>query len=161
MPSEGSDMSSKDVHAAFPAQNFHPEFGYLCPSARMRRKLRSAAVTFLAGMVIAAGTALALVPQLVPNSPGDGAGQEPALTVVAAVPPIGKAADGKAADGKAANEGMAVTMAPLRRATDRFLRSRAQTSCDDLSGSFLSPQCRFGKAGRSHLTRLARADSGH
>jgi hypothetical protein len=154
-------MSSKDDHAAFPAQNFHPEFGYLCPSVRMRRRVRSAAITLLAGMVIAAGTALALVPQLVPHSRGDGMREEPVLTVAAAVPTIDKAADGRAADGRAADKGMAVTMAPLRRATDRLVRSRTQTSCDDLSGSFLAPQCRFGKAGKSHLTRLARAEAGH
>jgi hypothetical protein len=63
--------------------------------------------------------------------------------------------------GKAADEGGAVTAAPLRRATDRFVRSRVQTPCDDLSGSFLSPQCQFGKAGRSHLAHLARAEAGH
>jgi hypothetical protein len=156
-------MSTKDVHAAFPpAQNFHPEFGYLCPSAQMRRKVRSAAMTFLAGMVIAAGTALALVPQLVPHSPGDGVPAERPLAVAAAVPPIDRTADGRAAaDDRAAGEGMAVTAAPLRRATDRFVRARVQTSCDDLSGSFLAPQCRFGKAGKSQLTRLARAEAGH
>ena len=70
-PSKGSDMSAEDVDAGIPAaQNFHPEFGYLCPSAQMRRKVRSAALTVLAGMAIAVGTALALVPQLVPP-PGD------------------------------------------------------------------------------------------
>jgi hypothetical protein len=159
-------MSSKDVHAAFPAQNFHPEFGYLCPSARMRRKARSAAMTFLAGMVVAAGTALALVPQLVPLSAGDGVRADPALMVATAVLPIDKAtndkaADDKAVDGKAADEGVAVTAAPLRRATDRFVRPRAQTPCDDLSGSFLSPQCQFGKAVRLHLAHAARAEAGH
>jgi hypothetical protein len=168
MPFEDSDMSTKDVHAAFPARNFHPEFGYLCPSAQMRRKLRSAAVTFLAGMVIAAGTALALVPQLVPV--GDRMPEVPALALALAVatrvPPVDKPADGRAADGKtadvrAADEGMAVTMAPMRRMTDRFVRPRAQTSCDDLSGSFLAPQCRFGKGGKPRLTRLARAEAGH
>src|SRR5260370_24829664 len=49
-PSEGSDMSAMDVHAEIPsAQNFHPEFGYLCPSPQMRRRVRSAALTVLSG----------------------------------------------------------------------------------------------------------------
>jgi hypothetical protein len=37
-----------------PAYDFHPEFRYLCPAPRMRRKLRVAAVSLLAGMAIGA-----------------------------------------------------------------------------------------------------------
>ena len=77
-------MSTKAVYAkAAPARNFHPEFGYLCPSAQMRRKVRRAAMTLLAGMLIAAGTVLALVVQLVLQPPGDAARRESALSAVA------------------------------------------------------------------------------
>lgn len=37
-----------------PAYDFHPEFGYFCPAPRMRRELRVAAVSLLAGMAIGA-----------------------------------------------------------------------------------------------------------
>jgi hypothetical protein len=157
-------MFTKDVHAAIPsAQNFHPEFGYLCPSAQMRRKVRSAAMTVMVGMVIAAGTALALVPELAPqlvaHPSGEGAREELALSVVTAVPPLDKGADSKAAD-KSADDGISATMARSTPATDRAAVPHAQISCDDLSGSFLAPQCQLGKtgkAGKSHMTRSERA----
>jgi len=167
-PSKGSDMSAKDVEAEIPAaQNFHPEFGYLCPSAQMRRKVRSAALTVLAGMVIAAGTALALVSQLV-QPPGDGAPEPSPLSVAAASPaaaalPLidqtadeGKLDDGRA-DGGRVGKDKPAAMAHASAVTDRPASGRASISCDDLSGAFLAPQCKFGKAGKSRMTRSARA----
>jgi len=112
----------------------------------MRRKMRGAALTVLAGMMIVAGAELAPVP----HSPGDGVREEAVLAVAAALPPIAEAGD------KAANKSMPVTMAASILVTDRFVRSRAQASCDDLSGSFLAPRCRFGKAGKLRVTRSAR-----
>jgi hypothetical protein len=159
-------MSAMDVHAEIPsAQNFHPEFGYLCPSAHMRRRVRRAALTVLAGMMIAAGSALALVPQLVPQPPAEGAREQSALSVPAS-PSIEQAADaGRAQEGKA-NEGKPAAMAASATVTDRSpvterrpASARAQTPCDDLSGSFLAPQCKFGKAGKSRAARSARAGS--
>jgi hypothetical protein len=159
-------MSAMDVHAEIPsAQNFHPEFGYLCPSAHMRRRVRRAALTVLAGMMIAAGSALALVPQLVPQPPAEGAREQSAPSVAAALPSSEPAADeGKAQEGKA-NEGKPAAMAASAGVTDRSpvtersASAAAQTHCDDLSGSFLAPPCKFGKAGKSRMTRSAR--SGH
>jgi hypothetical protein len=150
-------MSAKDVDAELRSvQNFHPEFGFLCPSAQMRRKVRSAALTVLAGMVIAAGTALTLVPQLAPP-PGEGARAPSALSVTAALPSIDKAADeGKVDEGKTSDD-KAATAARSTTVTDRSASGLAQISCDDLSGSFLAPQCKFGKAGKSRMTRSARA----
>jgi len=37
-----------------PAYDIHPEFGYFCPAPRMRRELRVAVVSILAGMAIGA-----------------------------------------------------------------------------------------------------------
>jgi len=63
-----------------PAQSFHPEFGYLCPSARFRRRARGVVVTLAAGMLIAGSMALALMPQLAPQPPGDGGRAESVLS---------------------------------------------------------------------------------
>jgi hypothetical protein len=143
-------MSTRDVHAEVPpAQNFHPEFGYLCPSAQMRRKVRRATMTMLAGMLIAAGTALALVPQLVPQPPGDGGSQELALSV-----PASLTADNPAG---ARDESVPAPMARAAAMTDQPSPSRVQISCDDPSGAFLAPQCQLGRAGKSHMTHMTRA----
>jgi hypothetical protein len=144
----GSDMSTKAVYAeAAPAHNFHPEFGYLCPSAQMRRKLRRAAMTLLAGMLIAAGTVLAPVVQLMLQPP-DAGRRESALSAVALLRTDRPAG--------AADESLSATMARAPM-TDKAALARAQTSCDDPSGAFLAPQCQRGKARKSHMTRAARA----
>jgi hypothetical protein len=160
-------MSTRNAHVALPsAQNFHPEFGYFCPSAQVRRKVRSAALTILAGMVIAAGAALALVPEIVPefvpqlalHLPGAGVREESTLLVVAAQAPLDRATD-KGADETAA-VGVPAAMTRPIPVTEQFAASRPQISCDDLSGSFLAPQCQLGKTGKarkSHMTRSARA----
>jgi hypothetical protein len=154
-----------DVHAEIPsAQNFHPEFGYLCPSAQMRRRLRRAALTVLAGMMIAAGSALALVAQLGPQPPAEGAREQSVLSVAAALPSIEQAADERKAQEAEANPGKPAAMAASATVTDRSpvviersASARAQPSCDDLSGSFLALPCKFGKTGKSRMTRSARS----
>jgi hypothetical protein len=83
---------------------------------------------------------------------------------MAALPPVDEAADiavGKAADTGVADKGITATMARSISVTDRSGRLHAQTSCDDLSGSFLAPQCQFGKAGKLHMTRSARSAANH
>jgi hypothetical protein len=151
-------MFSKGVHAEpSSAQEFHPEFGYLCPSARFRRKLRNATVTILVGSMIAAGTALALVPQLAPHPPGGGVGDEPVLSAMA-LPPADKVATDKVA---AVTDDVRSTVATLAEpVTERAAPSRPPAACDDLSGSFLAPRCQLGKTGRSHAARTAHPASG-
>lgn len=143
-------MFSKGVRAEpASAQDFHPEFGYLCPSARFRRKLRNATVTILVGTMIAAGTALALVPQLASHLPGDGVGDEPVLSAMA-LPPAEKVA--------AVTDDVRPTVAAITLAdpvTERAAPSRLPAACDDLSGSFLAPRCQLGKTGKSHAARTA------
>jgi hypothetical protein len=146
-------MFTKGVHAKRESANFHPEFGYLCPSAPLRRKLRGAAVTILAVTMIAAGTALALMPRLAPHPSGDGVRAEPVLSVVA-VPSIDQAA-GKAEVNRPATAA-ALIAAPV---TEQAAAARAQAACDDLSGSFLAARCRLGRTGKSRLARTARPAS--
>jgi hypothetical protein len=143
-----------------PAPNFHPEFGYLCPSARLRRKVRGAVVTLAAGTLIAGSVGLALLAQLSPRPPDDGGRQETALSAMPLPPPIEKAADLKTPDIKAtgqADEGIPAIAMARAVASERAAAARAQASCDDLSGSFLAPQCQLGRTGKSHASRTARA----
>jgi len=157
---EGIDMSSKDVHAGPPrAQCFHPEFGYFCPSAQMRRKVRSFVLTIAAGLSIAAGTALALAPQLAPQPSRDGLAAASVLSDTAVSPSARSAELVNGADSGGAGESLPVVTAHASAATDRVAGSRAQASCDDPSGAFLAPQCQLGKTRKSHMTRAARASA--
>jgi hypothetical protein len=151
-------MFTKGVPAELAsAHNFHPEFGYLCPTAALRRKLRGAAVTVLAGTMIAAGAVLALAP---PHPSGDSVRVEPVLSARAepvlsamAVPSIDKA--DKAQESAPATAG-ATIVAPV---TGLAATARAQATCDDLAGSFLAARCQFGKIGKAHSARTARPAS--
>jgi hypothetical protein len=136
-----------------PAQNFHPEFGYLCPSARFRRNARIAAITLAAGALIVTSMALALLPQLAPQPPGAGGREESVLSSMALPPTIDKAADPKATS--LAEEGIPAATMARAVATERAFASHAQAVCDDLSGSFLAPQCQLGKTGKSHAAHAA------
>jgi hypothetical protein len=149
------------THAESPsAQNFHPEFGYFCPTPRMRRNFRSAVITILAGLAIAVGAALALSPQLAPQS--EAARQfatpqvDPAMAVAAA--PLA-AAPLNVADRPAglAQETVPATAMPAAPATRQLAAGGAGISCDDLANSFLAPRCQLGKAGKSRLAHTARA----
>jgi hypothetical protein len=136
------------------AQNFHPEFGCLCPSAQFRRKVRNGLVTVAAGLLIAGSVALALLPQLTPQSSGDGGHEATALSAMT-MPPVDKVADLKAT--RPADEGRPAGTMAQAAATQRAASAHAQASCDDLSGAFLAPQCQLGKTGKSHTTRAAHA----
>ena len=153
---EGNDMSTKDVHAGPPrAQNFHPEFGYFCPSKQLRHKVRSGARTAGAVILIVVGTALALVPQLAPQS-RDGTREESALTATAPSPTAKSAGLVGGVDLGKAGESIPAPMARAAVLPDRGVGPHAPAACDDPSGAFLAPQCRLGKTGRSRVTRAAR-----
>ena len=162
-------MSATNFHAVVfvdaevpTPESFHPEFGYLCPSARLRRKLRRIVVTVGTGMAIAAGTALVLSAALVPHVPGQGTGEEAMLPVIAAaVRPVDQAADRSATDrstSAAMTPAIPVTAATDRSpVTDRSAPLRAG-SCDDLAASFLMPGCQLGKSSMGgQARRIARA----
>ncbi|HWF96313.1 MAG TPA: hypothetical protein VG291_15260 [Xanthobacteraceae bacterium] len=146
----GNGMSSKDVHAPR-AQNFHPEFGYVCPSPQMRRRVRSGAMTAGAMLLIAVGTALALVPQLAPQSGG-----ESALTATAPSPTERSAGLVDGVDLGQAGESTPAAMTRTAAVADRGAGSHAPAACEDPSGAFLAPQCQLGKTGKSRVTRTAR-----
>jgi hypothetical protein len=144
-------MSTRDGGFSH-AQSFHPEFGYLCPSAQFRRKVRIAVITFAAGALITVSVGLALLPQLAPQAPSGGAHEATALTAMA-VPPVEKATDLKATN--STDKSMTAATTARAGATERAASAHAQASCDYLSGAFLAPQCRFGKAGKSRRAHAA------
>jgi hypothetical protein len=149
-------MFTTDVQADTPAPpRFHPEFGYLCPSEQLRRQARRVVTTVVGGMLIAAGTALAISAASAPHAPREGV-PEPSvlsvmLSVMAALQPIDNAPDAPAA------------MAPLSPIThpwnDVSAPSLAQISCDDIAASFLMSRCQVGKTRKSHMRRAARIAS--
>ena len=49
-----------------------------------------------------------------------------------------------------ADEGRPAATMARAVATERATSWRAPAACDDLSGSFLAPQCQLGKTGRAH-----------
>lgn len=117
------------------AQNFHPEFGYLCPTATMRRKVRRGAMMVMAGVVIAASTGLALVPR----SPGDGDRKTQAPSVLTVAQPT--------------NDVPRVTTAQPMPVTGPAGALRTQLSCDDISGSFLVAKCQPSESGKPRSAR--------
>ncbi|HLH95739.1 MAG TPA: hypothetical protein VKW08_11565 [Xanthobacteraceae bacterium] len=127
-------MSAWDSEFAS-APKFHPEFGFLCPSRQFLRRLRHAIVVIAVGIVVIGGTALALVPQLSPRV--DVVRQEGSRTGVGLLP-----------------ENSASAAQPEAALVSRV---RSQPACEDLSGAFLSPQCRFGRSGKARLARTAHA----
>jgi hypothetical protein len=148
-------MSIKDVHAGLPrAQNFHPEFGYLCPSKQLRRKVRSGVMTAGAVMLIAVGTALALVPQPAPQS-RDGTREESALTATAPSPTARSAGLVAGVDVSKADESLPAPMVRTAALPDRGAGSHVPAACDDPSGAFLAPQCQLSKTGKTGKSRTA------
>ena len=153
---EGNGMSTKD--AGLPrAHNFHPEFGYFCPSPQMRRKVRSGAMTAGAVMLIAIGAALALVPQLALQPSLDVTPAKSAFTATAPSPVAKSAGLVEGVDLGQAGESMPAPTKRTAAMADRSASPHAPAACDDPSGAFLAPQCQFGKTGKSRMTRTTRA----
>lgn len=111
------------------SDDFHPEFGYLCPTPRMRLKLRVIAILASIGMTIGAISVLALV-----HREGD-ENDRRELALSAAVP--------------TADEAPAMTLPSSTAAL------RAPAPCQDLLGSFVNYQCESGKSRSARSTRGA------
>jgi len=85
-----------------PAYDVHPEFGYFCPAPRMRRELRVAVVSILAGMAIGAAIMAIHADQAVETEAVSGNAQlkssapDPLAAVPAASPRIKDADNAKA-----------------------------------------------------------------
>jgi hypothetical protein len=135
-------MSSWDSEFAS-TPSFHPEFGVLCPSQRFLHRLRQTAVAIVLAVIVIGGTALALAPQLSPHR--DIVREEGMRGGIELLP-----------DNSASAVQPDTSKAPAGSSAMAFVsRARAQAQCDDLSDSFLSPQCQLGKSGKAHLARTA------
>ena len=138
------------------AQSFHPEFGYLCPTPRMRRKFRSAVITTVAGMAIAAGAALALSPQLAPQSEAARVVTKPQIEPQSAAPLSATPVPPAAGSVGLAQETVPARLVPTIPPAPELAAGSARVSCDDLSDFFLASRCQQGKAGKSRMAHLAR-----
>jgi hypothetical protein len=110
------------------SDNFHPEFGYLCPTPRMRLKLRVIAILASIGMTIGAISVLAPVHR----EGGENDRRELALSSAAAVP--------------TADEVPAMTLPSSTALMGASVALRAPAPCLDLLGSFVNHQCEPGKS---------------
>jgi hypothetical protein len=132
----------------------------------MRRKFRSAVITTVAGMAIAAGAALALSPQLAPQSEAARVVTKPQIappsaTSLAAAPPAVAPLSATPVPPAAGSVGLAQETVPARLVptippAPELAAGSARVSCDDLSDSFLASRCQQGKAGKSRMAHLAR-----
>jgi hypothetical protein len=162
---EDGEMSSRDdqaanPYAASPAPSFHPEFGYLCPSAAFWRRARVAAKLVLGAMAVAAGAAFGLSSVLLVAPPVD-QGKRAVPALVAQAPQDAQGSPIAPAPTPAPSAALAVTPSvPAALA-------HAQASCADPSLSFLSPQCqsvrksRALRAAQEKRRPLATAPLGH
>ena len=108
------------------SDDFHPEFGYLCPTPRMRLKLRMIAIVASIAMMIGAISILAPVHR----DGGESDRRALALSAAAAVP--------------TADEAPAMTSpTAVTGASDAL---RAPSSCQDPLGAFVNHQCESGKS---------------
>ena len=120
-------LLSRDISPQFlPPERFHPEFGYLCPTRRMRRKIRKVAILASIGMMVAAVSVLALAHR------DDSESERWEIALPAAAPVAG-------------DEAPALILSP----------HAVPASCQDLPGMFLDSQCRTGKSRAARPRRRA------
>jgi hypothetical protein len=128
--------------------DFHPDLGYLCPSASLVRNLRNGAITALAGLAMAASVTLAFAP----SAPADNGGpDEAAMPALSAAVPVETATPAPAVAGTPA-------LPPRREIAAVAAAARAQVDCDDFLASFLAVRCRevVGRTGTTRSARTAR-----
>jgi hypothetical protein len=158
-------MFTPDVPADTPAPpRFHPEFGYLCPSEQLRRQARRVVTTAVGGMLMAAGTTLAISAASAPHAPREGVREPSALSVMlpvmAALQPIDKAPDARRDDAApAAPAPLSPITHPRNDVSAPSLLQISQVSCDDIVAAFLMSRCQFGNTRKSHMRRAARIAS--
>jgi hypothetical protein len=107
--------------------DFHPEFGYLCPTPRMRRKLRVIAILASIAMLIGG---ISVTPLAQRNS-GDDHRRELARSVAIAEP--------------TADEALATTLPSPAVVTGASSVLSAPAPCQGPAGSFVNHQCDSGK----------------
>jgi hypothetical protein len=120
------------------ADDYHPEFGYLCPSPRMRKTLRMSAIAALMGLAVGAVTMLALDHRR-------SADQEPgAPTLATAITATTEPTDARPTP---------ASPTPNTAVADGSSASRLAASCSDLAGSFLDAKCQGKKQRKTHAAR--------
>ncbi len=120
-------LPPRDISPPYlPPERFHPEFGYLCPTRRMRSKIRMVAILASIAMMVAAISVLALAHR----EDGGSDRREMALPAAALV---------------AGNESLALISPP----------PVAPAACGDLPGMFLDRQCRSAKSRAARARRAA------
>jgi hypothetical protein len=170
-PFKDGDMFGDEHAVASVGQSFHPEFGYLCPAAGLRRRVRQVAKLVLVAITVVGGAAFGLSSALLAPPAGKAARVAPAVAQVptgqkAGAPAAGTAAAGVATQAIAApavpttveaktfaSETVEPAVAPSTQRTatvsGEAALAHAQAACDDLSLSFLSSQCRPGRKSHS------------
>jgi hypothetical protein len=133
----------RDAQASPLAQSFHPELGYLCPAAGLRRRVRRLAKLVLVAVVVAGGSALGLSSALV-APPAEEAARVKLEAATVVSPIAGEQAAPEPAMSAALAADMPRTAAPQGEAP----LAHAQ-ACNDPSASFLSLQRRSGRRARA------------
>jgi hypothetical protein len=120
--------------------DFHPEVGYLCPSARARRRLHRGLACLVAGVLITAAVAIVLTPPTPGSSEANdrvpavvSIDLQPATPVESVSPPSQRL------------PGIITEASP----------PLAEISCNDLVGSFLNPACSAHKPRARHASGSA------
>jgi hypothetical protein len=121
--------------------DFHPEFGVLCPSPRRRRSMRLATICVMAGLVTGATAKLGIA--------------QWSDSVVGLMAPTAEPLGDRSPVEEAALGLPEFAAFPPRAASDNDLSkgAPAQSSCKNLSTSFLDPTCRSEKPHARHAAR--------
>jgi hypothetical protein len=120
------------------SDDFHPEFGCLCPTPRMRRKIRMIVASVSIGIVIGAISVLGLVHR--EGHEGDGRGSGPSAAVATATVP-------------ATDETPFMTLPLPAAVTSASGVPWASGPCQDPEQSFLDIRCERGKSGVARSRR--------
>jgi hypothetical protein len=147
----------RDAHASPMAQSFHPELGYLCPAAGLRRRARRLAKLALVAVVVAGGSALGLSSALVAPPAEEAAGVK--LEAAVLVPPSWEPMAGEQAAPERAMPAALAAELPRTAVPQGEAALAHARACNDLSASFLSLQCRSGRKARAATAATHRVAS--
>ena len=143
----------RDAHASQFAESFHPELGYLCPAAGLRRRVRRLAKLALVAAVVTGGSALGLSSALVAPP-----AEEAARVKLEAATVVSPIAGEQAAPESAMSAALAADMPRTAAPQGEGPLAHAQ-GCNDLSASFLSLRCRSPRKARAAMAASRRVAS--
>ena len=121
---------------------YHPEFGYLCPSSRVRQRIRAAMISAGVGMLVGACVVLSLMDRRFAD------GQQSERSTV------GRDGRDWTAATKVAVSGNQESLVAIQ---DDTSTPAAQGACDDKGVAFLNPNCRPVKKRKAHALRSSSA----